>query len=71
MTNTRTIYHPPTTDALDHLAVELLGRNIAHVTDNGVTACVSNYYCAHCRDSHDGEGMCQHKRALAAAEVTG
>ena len=68
---TRIIHHPPTTDALDHLTVELLGTHWAHVTDNGTTLAVTPYYCAHCRDSHDGEGMCEHKRALEEAEVTG
>ena len=68
-TTTRIITHPPAEPVLiDRLAVELMGTHIAHVTDNGTTLAVTPYYCAHCREHHDGEAICKHKLALAQAQ---
>ena len=59
--------HPPVT--VNGYRVELLGANMAHVTDNGTRGAVSTDYCAICfwNGVSDGEGDCEHKQAVYAA----
>jgi len=47
--------------------VEFVAPLVAHITDNGTTLAVSDYYCPHCRDNNDGEMVCIHKLALRQA----
>jgi len=44
--------------------VEFVAPLAAHVTDNGHTLAVTDYYCAHCVGNGDGEGDCSHKQAV-------
>ena len=48
--------------------VELLGANMATITDNGARLVTTDYYCAHCAPGNgDGTGPCAHKDALFEA----
>ena len=60
--------HEPVT--VNGYRVELLGANMATITDNETRLAVTDYYCAHCAtngDGSDGEGPCAHKDALFEA----
>ena len=58
--------HPPVT--VNGMTVELLGANMATITDNGTRLITTDYYCAHCAPANgDGTGMCAHKDALYEA----
>jgi len=47
--------------------IEFVAPLVAHITDNGTTLAVSDYYCPHCRDRNDGETACIHKLMLVQA----